>query len=88
MDAHGKIYWSSRKMPLITKKFVTRDKRREDSDLEPFPTVYDVPGVKELIKKNTDGQFNKVLEFIEYNLDDPRIVTQAVDKKREAGCFI
>jgi|GEM_PF-4713616 len=70
-------------MPLITKKFIIRDKLREDSDLEPFETVYDVPGVKELIKKNTIGQFNKVLEFIESNLDDPRIATQAVDMKRE-----
>jgi len=83
MASHGKIYWSSRKMPLITKKFIIRDKLREDSDLEPFETVYDVPGVKELIKKNTIGQFNKVLEFIESNLDDPRIATQAVDMKRE-----
>ena len=87
MGAHGKIYWRCRKM-LITKKFIIRDKLGEDSDLEPFNTVSDVPGVEGLIKKNTIGQFDKVLEFIEYNLDDPRIVTQAVDKKREAGCFI
>ena len=82
MEAPGNIYWSSRKMPLITKKFVIRNKR-EVSDLEPFKTVYDVPGIEGLIKKNISGQFNKVLEFIENNLDDPRIVTQAVDKKRE-----
>jgi len=69
-------------MPLITKKFIIRNKR-EVSDLEPFKTVYDVPGIEGLIKKNISGQFNKVLEFIENNLDDPRIVTQAVDKKRE-----
>jgi len=69
-------------MPLITKKFVIRNKR-EVSDLEPFNTVNDVPGIERLIKKNTAGQFNKVLEFIENNLDDPRLVTQAVDMKRE-----
>jgi len=68
---------------LITKKFIIRDKLRENSDLEPFKTIDDVPGIGEIIKKNTVGQFDKVLEFIEYNLDDPRIVTQAVDKKRE-----
>ena len=68
---------------LITKKFIVKSQLREDFDLEPFKTVHDVPGVKEIIEKNTVGQFNKVLEFIEYNLDDPRIVTQAVDMKRE-----
>jgi len=83
MAAHGKIYWSSKKMPLITKKFIVKNQLREDLDLEPFKTVYDVPGVKEIIEKNTVGQFNKVLEFIESNLDEPRIVTQAVDMKRE-----
>ena len=86
MAAHGKIYWSSRKMPLITKKFIIRDKLCENSDLEPFETVYDVPGVKELIKKRDfEDSSREISPLIKANdaievITDGYTINEVVDK--------
>jgi len=68
-------------MPLITRKLIIKDK--VDSGVIPYKDINQVPGINEIIKKNNNGSFNKLLDFIKKNLDNPSLVAQAVDMKRE-----
>ena len=66
-------------MPLITRKLIIKDK--VDSGVIPYKDINQVPGINEIIKKNNNGSFNKLLDFIKKNLDNPSLVAQAVDMR-------